>query len=433
MRRFGVLLGKEIRELATAQILVPFIITIAVFVLIGNVVGQQGEDRQSAAVTVMDQDVSAQSSAVVSALKKAGFRVSLTDPSGPGDAAREQSIVRGAADDGASVVLIIPAGFGEGLSSGERVGLRSYAVTRDFSYFATRDAGELKAAIAAVNMALSDQAIKAAAPDADPQALKEPVSLEEHVVVGEKTAKVSAEEVVGFISGQTTFIPIVLFVVIVFAAQMIATSVASEKENKTLETLLSTPVPRWALVTAKMVAAGLVALLSAAAYMAGMRYYMESLTTGLGDMARAGAASEAVMEQLGLTLGPADYALLGLTLFAGILVALAIALILGAFAENVKAVQSLLTPLMVLIMIPYFLTLFIDIRTAAPLVRAIVMGIPFTYPFTAAPNLFLGQYDRVWFGIAYEMAWFVAFALLAARVFASDRILTMKLNFSRKK
>ena len=137
------------------------------------------------------------------------------------------------------------------------------------------------------------------------------------------------------------------------------------------------------------------------------------------------------MQQLGLTFGPGDYALLGLTMFAGILVALSIAIILGGFAESVKSVQAMLTPLMVLLLVPYFLTLFLDIGQLPTVLRWVVMAIPFTYPFLAGPNLFLGNYGAVWFGIVYQMVWFTVFVVIAARIFSSDRILTMKLDFSR--
>jgi ABC-2 type transport system permease protein len=256
----------------------------------------------------------------------------------------------------------------------------------------------------------------------------------EHVIIGDRSAETPAIAVMSFVSQQTTFIPIVLFLVIVFAAQMIATAVATEKENKTLETLLSYPVTRTAIVTSKMVAAGLVALLSAAAYMLGMQQYMSGMEASMGGGTEsAAAASAAAMQQLGLTYGPTDYLMLGLTLFASILVALSIAIILGAFAESVKSVGSLITPLMVLILVPYLLTLIVDLSVMPDAVRYAVMAIPFTYPFVTGPALFLGNYGLVWWGIAYQLVWFAVFAAIAARVFSSDRILTMKLSFGRKK
>ena len=239
-----------------------------------------------------------------------------------------------------------------------------------------------------------------------------------------------------FVSQQTTFIPIVLFVAVIFASQMIATAVATEKENKTLETLLSYPVTRTSIVTSKMLAAGLVALLVGAAYMFGISRFTTGITEGVvGESAadRAAVASQAVMQQLGLTLSASDYVLLGLTLFGGILVALAISIILGAFAENVKAVQALLTPMMMLLFVPYFLTMFMDLSALPDAARIAIMAIPFTYLFIAGPNLFLGNDALVWFGIAYQLVWFAVFVTIAARVFSSDRILTMKLSMGRKR
>jgi len=120
-------------------------------------------------------------------------------------------------------------------------------------------------------------------------------------------------------------------------------------------------------------------------------------------------------------------------LFFAILVAISIALILGAFAENVRAVQSLLTPLMLMLMLPYFLVLFMDIEAASPALKWLVYAIPFSHPFMAGPNLFLGNYTMVWAGIAYEAVWVAVFLVLAARIFSSDRILTMKLDLGKRR
>jgi ABC-2 type transport system permease protein len=289
--------------------------------------------------------------------------------------------------------------------------------------------------LAAVNDGLSTQMISVAAPEHDAAALKNPVRFSEHVVVGEEQAAASVAEVMMFVSNQTTFIPIILFIVIVFAAQMIATTIANEKENKTLETLLAAPVSRTGLVSAKMVAASLVALLSAGVYMVGLRYYMTGVSEGLGEGMPgidAGASSD-TMAALGISLSTGDYATLGLTLFLSILLALAIAVILGAFAENVRAVQSLLAPLMVMLMIPYFLTLFVDLSQLSPTLRLFVYAIPFSHAFMAAPNLFLGDYTAVWLGIGYLTLWCAGLIFAAGRIFSTDRILTMKLDFRRKR
>jgi len=433
MRRFYVLLKKELRELVTAQMLVPFVIVIVMFFALGQMLGAVNEDAKGGfPVTVFDQDRSAASRLVITALNDSGFMVETESGTDVDAAKLAVSLPRNAGN----IVVAIPIGFERGLAAGTPQEIQTWAVVRTFSFMGSRDVSSLKGALAAVNQAVAGQVAKEAAPSVPAEMLQQPVKVTEHVVVGTSQAASSVDDVMGFVGQQTTFIPIVLFIVIIFAAQMIATAIATEKENKTLETLLSYPISRSSLVTAKMVAAGLVALASAAVYMAGMRSYMSGIEKGLGGegaSARAAAASEAVMRQLGLTFGATDYMMLGLSLFAGILVALSMAIILGAFAESVKSVQALLTPLMVLLLVPYFLSLFMDIGQLPTVLRWVVMAIPFTYPFLAGPNLFLGNYAAVWFGIAYQTLWFVVLVAIAARIFSSDRILTMKLSLGRKK
>lgn len=426
MRKFGVLLKKELRELLTPQMLVPFLITVLMFAAIGGIVGDQGNGaEQTSTVGVVDLDNSAASSAVLEAVEQAGFAIEAIDAT-DGEQLAEELRARDV-----QLGLIVPDGFEADASSGNPASIETYALVKGFSLVAAQGSERLAAVLRAINDALSDQLLAQAAPGADPTALKQPVSFSEHVVLGDESAAVSVDQVFGFVLEQTTFIPIVLFIVIIFAAQMIATTIASEKENKTLETLLASPVSRASLITAKMVAAAIVALLSAGAYMLGMRYYMEGVTSGMGG--GGGDATAGFVDALNLAMSPTDWLLLGATLFVSILVALAIAVILGAFAENVKAVQSLLTPLMIMVMVPYLLTLFVDLDAAGGVLKWTVMAIPFSHSFSAAPRLFLNDYGAVIAGIAYQLIWFAALVVVAARIFSSDRILTMKLDLRRKK
>lgn len=424
MRKFFVLLRKEIRELATMQVLLPFVLTIVVFVLLGNVIGQQreAEAERRQPVAIVDLDASPTSEQISAALEAAGYDPVALDSSAADSMAQELR------DREIGIGIVVPAGFEAGLASGTKQKVETYSQLSGFSYASAQGPEVVDAVLQALENGVSDQLIAAGLPGSNPQDIKHPIERVETVIVGDRSARASMSDVFGFIIGQTTFIPIVLFLVIVFAAQMIATTIASEKENKTLETLLSSPIDRTALIGAKITAAGLIALVSAAAYMVGMRYYMNSLAPTDATSPGSGAAAA-----LGLSLTPVDYVLLGVTLFFAIMIALAAAVILGAFADNVKAAQSLLTPLMIFLMIPYLTSLLIDLNMASPVVRWLVGAIPFTAAFQAAPSLFLGQYGKVGLGIAYEVVWCVGLILVAGRIFASDRILTMKLDLRRKR
>lgn len=425
MRKFLVLIKKELRELVTFQMLIPLIIIVLLFVFIGKVIGTETKKEiRKREIGVVDFDKSKTSSRIIKTLSQSKFEVDVYK-----DVNINEAIKR-AQKKKISGIIVIPKGFEIGLRKEGSQQIKTYTTIENFSLSGARQTEVTKEAIAIINELVSNQLISKVAPDTHPQELKNPIEVKEHVRIKDNIASASPGKVRGFVTMQTTFIPIVLFMVIIIAAQMIATAVATEKENKTLETLLSIPISRTALVTAKMVAAGLIALAMAGVYIIGFRYYMEGIT-GQSLSGPSSALMSEVIKDLGLVLNPLDYVVLCISLFLGILSALAIALIIGAFAEDVKSIQSLVAPLMVMILIPYFLVMFLDINSVSPVLKFIVYAIPFSHPFMAAPNLFLHNYVAVFYGIVYQSLFFITFAYIAGRIFSSDRILTMKLRLKR--
>jgi ABC-2 type transport system permease protein len=387
--------------------------------------GQMEKAKKATDIAVMDQDQSVSSKAVVDMLNQSNFKVQLYT------GADENEIVKFAKDKSISVALVLPKGFEQKLSTAEPQKVKTYSILKNFSFTGSKDTAMLDAAITSLNSAASDQIIRQKLATAEPEKLKNPIQRDDKVVIGNKQAATSPTAVMGFVTSQTALIPIILFIVIIFAATMIATAIATEKENKTLETLLTAPVDRKYIVSAKMVGAGVVALLSAVVYIFGFRYYMDGLSGGAGNI--QDAALKLAIDQLGLTFSFSGYLLLGGTLFLAILCALAIATILGAFAEDAKSANGLISPLMVLIMIPYFLTMFLDINTLSPAVKTLVYAIPFSYPFMAAPNIFLHNYSIIFYGMAYQAIMFIVFVYIASRIFSTDKIITLKLSFGKKR
>jgi ABC-2 type transport system permease protein len=182
-----------------------------------------------------------------------------------------------------------------------------------------------------------------------------------------------------------------------------------------------------------MLAAGLVGLISAGVYMFGFQGFVG----GIGEeAARAGAQAgggAAMMRQLGLYFSTSGYVILGLSLFLAILVALALAMILGVLAEDFRSAQNMIMPLMFMVMIPYFISLFADINTVALPIKLFILAIPFSHPFLVSQNLYLGNYGMIAGGLGYMLVIFIILVIFAARVFSSDKILTMKLRFGKKR
>jgi ABC-2 type transport system permease protein len=426
MKRFLNLLKKEIKELVNVQLVVSLAFTLLLFNFIGQISRKEVQKATGVQmISALDQDGSTSSRAILAGLESARFKVERIE-----EKTKEQAIdiVRGGES---KLLLVIPSGFGDSLKDFKPNPIETYSYMRSFSLIGARGSAIVRGVISALNNVLSDNFLKEKLPGLDPASLKTPIKSKDFVIVQDRMAEASASDIAGLVSSQSLLIPVVLMMIVMSSSQMVISAVAMEKQNKTLETLLTVPIRRTSIITAKMFAAGLVGLISAGIYMVGFKSFMGGI--GRGDLQTATSQSVAVMRRLGLNFDTSGYFILGAALFLAILVALAMAMILGVLAEDFRSAQSMLMPLMFMVMIPYFLSLFADINTVSLPVKIFILAIPFSHPFLVSQNLYLGNYGLIFGGLAYMLVVFTVLVVFAARVFSTDRILTMKLRFGKKK
>ncbi len=427
MKRFTNLLKKEIKELVTKQLIISLAFTILLFNFIGQVSKKEVQKAIGIqTISALDQDGSAASQALLKGLESARFKIL-----GQSGKTKEQALETAKSGE-SKLLLVIPAGFGDSLKDLKPSEIETYSFMRTFSLIGARGQIVVGGVISALNNLISNNFLKDKLPEFDPQSLKNPIKSKDFVVVRDRMAEGSAAQVAGLISQQSLLIPVVLMMIVMYSSQMVISAVAMEKQNKTLETLLTVPIKRTSIITAKMLAAGLVGLISAGVYM----FAFKGFVGGIGEeAARAGAQAggAAMMRQLGLYFSTSGYVILGLSLFLAILVALALAMILGVLAEDFRSAQNMIMPLMFMVMIPYFISLFADINTVALPIKLFILAIPFSHPFLVSQNLYLGNYGMIAGGLGYMLVIFVVLVIFAARVFSSDKILTMKLRFGKKR
>jgi ABC-2 type transport system permease protein len=211
---------------------------------------------------------------------------------------------------------------------------------------------------------------------------------------------------------------------LIFSMQLAATSVASEKEEKTLETLLTMPVSRFTILAGKLTGSILVAVVGAVAYLVGFSYYSNSFGGFMPDAAVDLAA-------LGLAPTPLSLLLLGVSLFMALLSALALAISISIFAEDVRGAQALVGPLSIVLVFPMIFTMFTNIHALPLPLRIVLLAIPFTHPMLAANAAFTGDYLTAMLGIVYVTGFTILVLYVAARLFGTEKILTAKLKFGR--
>jgi ABC-2 type transport system permease protein len=238
--------------------------------------------------------------------------------------------------------------------------------------------------------------------------------------------------------------PLVVFFLLMTAAQSIMTAISTEKIDKTLETLLSTPVSRISVLMAKMLAAVVAALLNALAMCIGMVFYIGGMAIGvasgvsesipelssmaptdqLNALTSTVANVPAALGELGLSMTVPDFLLFGLQLILTIAICLGISLILGAMATDIKSLGTLMLPTMIAAMLPFFICLFTDVNSLPMFIRVIVYLIPFTHAYNAIPNLIAGDMMIFWLGLVYQVLFFAGTMYAAVRMFMSDRLFT---------
>jgi ABC-2 type transport system permease protein len=201
-----------------------------------------------------------------------------------------------------------------------------------------------------------------------------------------------------------------------------ATSVAMEKEEKTLETLLTLPMDRFAILMGKLSGSILVAGVGAIAYMIGFNYYMGSLMATI-------PSGTLDLVSLGLAPSLLGYLLLGISLFVTLLSALALAVIMSAFSEDVRGAQSLVGNLTPIIIIPALVLMYLDVNSLPLALKILIYALPYSHPIIAARAVTMGDYWTVVFGIVYVTVFTLVIMYAASRLFATEKILTAKLKF----
>lgn len=424
MKKFTNLLFKEIRELINKQLIFSLVFTLIIFYFIGQIVRTEAKRAETGRrIGVLDLDRSPVSRGLLDNLRLVRFQIEEFETED------KEEALRLAQQKNLSFVLVIPPGLSGGIEKLESREIETYSFLRSFSMAAARYSDIFRAIFDTANNYLSNEVLKKKWPEIPPENLKKPLKSRDFVIVRQNRVEASASAIVDFMYAQSIFVPIILVMILIYSSQMVISAIAMEKQNKTLETLLTVPISRSSIVAAKMLAAGIVGLLSTLIYLAGFRWYMRGRT---GDIAQAASGITSIIKELGLSITTAGNLILLLSLFLAILCALALATILGVLAEDYRSAQSLIMPLMLFVMIPYILSIFTDLRTLSLPARILIYAIPFSHPFMTTQNILFHNYKAIGAGIAYMLIVFIILVFTAARIFSTDRVLTMKLRWRRR-
>jgi len=308
----------------------------------------------------------------------------------------------------ASEIIEIPSTFSQNVTAGMAVHVGFYSV---FS-----GTGLFEGISSSIVDTLVSQFNRYVAPDVV-------VQEKSAIIKGKIVEGVDPQTLSGLMISQAIAMPITLMILLSYSMQIAATSVAMEKEEKTLETLLTLPMDRFAILMGKLSGSIIIAGVGAVAYMIGFNYYLGSFSA----LVPAGTTYDLV--SLGLVPSLLGYLLLGISLFVALLSALAIAVIISSFAEDVRSAQSVVGYIYPLIFIPSLVLMYIDVNSLPLAIQILIYAIPYSHPIIASKAVIMGDYLTAVLGIIYVSAFTLVVMYAASRLFATEKILTAKLKF----
>ena len=428
--KFRTLFIKELREMLNTQTILAMVVAVVVMGFAGRTMSRAVEES---AVTMMDINICDNDNTEFTKNMIKFMTNNLAQLGG------EVNVIEISSDDYAEElkkadvknVVLIPEGFTESVEQNKSAQVQYIQQLNSLATFSNLNTGSQVAveylSAAVKEVVYSTKVAGGKLTNQEVTFLNDPITLDETTIVAGKSENISSSIVLSLCSAQSNIVPIMMFVLVMMSSNMILNAVSTEKIDKTLETLLSAPVSRLSVIAAKMLAAAVIAAMQASVYMLGARNMM----SGVMDNVSADSGYSEILKNLGLTMSAGQYVLVGLQMFLTILIALSVALILGVLAKDAKSAQTLTLPVMMCTMIPYMLSMFVDIKSLSPAARYIVYAIPFTHSFMAMENAMFGNMDIYVGGLIYQ-ALFLAVCMFAAlRIFMSDRIFTMTIGGRR--
>ncbi|WP_258083820.1 ABC transporter permease [Thermococcus thermotolerans] len=324
-----------------------------------------------------------------------------------------------------NVLVVIPPDFTAKLKVNETATVEIYGIFTTIGTGIKESVSEGR--INAVLGILSDEIARIKVKNlgaSNPDAILQPIRTESRSVINNRVVDISPTAVSSVIAAQAFTIPLIVFMMVMITSQMAAGAIASEKENKTLETLLTLPVARTKIVAAKIFGTAMMGLVAAIAYMIGMRYYMSSFGLGSGGVS---------LEDLGLVVTPTGALMFALVVFLTIIIALSLAMIVATFAEDVQSATTLVSAVILPLAFPAFLLMYTDINDLPALVRYVLLAIPFTHPVIDYRYVLLSNYTPLIMSTVYLAVLAVVILYATAWLFSTERILTAQVSWGRKK
>ncbi len=312
----------------------------------------------------------------------------------------------------AQVVLRIPAGFIANLTSYEYQA-SAVLVKRLGSPRVDQAVSYIEGLLNYVSRVVSEAKVKALGRLANitvrPEAVLSPIAVRTYLLTPSGMPAGTAEELKLYLG---RVLALSLAFVTTPAATYIADSLVGEKERRTLEKLLSTPISRSSLIVGKSIAASLIGLVGGgSSVIGGLLLYIAPALMYSADILKF--------------VSPEVFAVLFCSSYISILVSLSISLPVVLRSPSIRSASLSSTLLIGVASVVYIASLFMNLdELKMPL--ALVLAIPYASLASAVVRASLGEYLKAVTYLTYSLAISLLLILLSTKLLDPERMITSK-------
>ena len=330
-------------------------------------------------------------------------------------------------DTDSAALVYIPRGYNDNITRGEQGYVKIYANLRSLNMAETQSTDLVSNLINIYNYYFSISKIQTLITQSGAagtaSGYRSPIIINYASILKGSVLEIPPSAIFTLVMSQSIMLPIMVMMMVMFAIQMAATSIALEKEQKTLETLMTLPVSRMTILGGKLSGSIVIAVAGSISYLIGFGYYMNSAFSFVPQTASMN------LSDVNIGIKPIGFLLVGIVIFVTLVSALAMALSVAVFADNVRSAQSFTGVLITPIMIPALVLMFSDIEMLPQTFQYILLIIPYTHSIIATKAAFLGNYFVVIRSIFFISVWTLVVLYIAAKIFSTERIITARFSF----
>ncbi len=339
--------------------------------------------------------------------------------------------IKEALQNGFNLVVIIPKGFSANITKYLPANLRVFTMVTGISMTSSV---AIEAATAFVNGASSFiRNYIAHQKGVPPNFIESPLTYKELVMFKGTFVNPNVITALSISSFLFLFAPLI---VISTALGISSTSMAVENEEKTLEILLTLPIPRSKIVLGKLIGSSIIVALATISYMGGfilynyLVFYQIITSATISESTTSTSASTHTPLSFSAIMSPQLIILVMFSTFISLVAVASLGILLGSMAPEVRVSQTYVGQMAFLVIIPAFVMMFTDIHSLGTVGTVILIAIsPFIAPMLVMKSFIEGY---TWVSIA-SIIWAASFSglmlIIASKLLSSERLFTIQHRF----